>query len=594
MNKLNKSLSGISDSISWAIPRSTLETLAIFSVLVVGGALRYWNTTIGLPTLYEHDEIFEVHRALELLRGEYNFSRTKGMYYYLLSFMSGIYGVLLILQGYFSDFRSFISYSLVHPGNIILLSRLLCATLGTFSIFLIYRLGKLIFGTNSPSPLLLAIAWATCGLATWIAKWGLIETTVMVFGLLAFFPILNLAKNSSRSIYILAGLLIAAATATKVYGVLLFLPLVCAHVIAHEGNTLGKIGRTLFHGKVILAFFVFGVSLQILNPTFLVTWIESGGGSGIIPTFSVDRNEIYPLPFYLNHLRWNLGNLGFIFFLVGAVTAIKRFDQKVCICTIFAASFFLALGLKKEAVLIYERYLLISLPFFFIVAVYGFEVTWRWGQDLFSLPRMKQVFGRTAVILVGFSFVWNGGTMLVQYPGKWEPFIPVHQVALEWFEKHVPPGSTVVIRGETRPWPGNQNLPIFDLEENYVRQYEAKKQIGKNLAETQYLLDLAKAGDLVRYNLVNETRYVIWKDPEEYIKENMAEYFVVDVEHFSSQFTSTRSLQATLSRREFYQLLRDSGEATLVKTFQGYTVTGGPRTIEVYKVNESHVVLAAK
>jgi len=174
------------------ISRSTLEFLALLSILVLGAALRFWNISIGLPTLYVHDEIFEVHRALELLRGEYNFYRAKGMYFYLLSIMSGFYGAWSVFQGYFSDLGSFIAYSLVHPGDIILLGRILTAVLGTGSIFLIYRLGKIIFPHGSPASLLLALVWATCSLAAWLSRWGLIETTLVVFGLLSFFPILHL------------------------------------------------------------------------------------------------------------------------------------------------------------------------------------------------------------------------------------------------------------------------------------------------------------------------------------------------------------------------------------------------------------------
>ncbi len=588
---MNQTLSKPYGSFCLTMSRSTLESLALISVLVVGAALRFWNITVGLPTLYVHDEIFEVHRALELLRGEYNFYRIKGVFFYLLSFLSGAYGAWLVLQGQFSDLGDFVSYSLVHPGDIILLSRLLCAALGTLSIYLVYRLGKQIFPVDSPGPLVLTLAWATCGLATWTSKWGLIETTVLVFGLLAFFPIFRLFENSSQNMYGLAGLLIAAATATKIYGVLLLLPLVFAHVSAHGGNR--KLWRTLFQGKVALALLVFAIALVVLNPAILVKSMEIGEGGGIIPKLSVDTEEIYPLPFYVKHVRWNLGLVGSVLFLIGAATALGRFDKKVCTCAIFAVSFLLALGLRKEAVLIYDRYLLVSLPFFFIVAAYGLEVVWQWAQGLLSMP-LKRLAQPMASVAVALAFTWNGATILLANPVMGKPFVPVYQQALEWFEQHVPGGATVVIRGETRPWPGNQSLPIFDLKENYLRVYETKKQAGKTPAEIAYLLDLGMADDVTRYNLVNETRYVIWKRPDEYITQNGAEYFVVDVEYFDGQVGARRSSRATLSRRAFYQRLRESGDVVLLKAFQGYAVTGSPRTIEVYAVVAPHGALTAK
>jgi len=566
-----------------AISRPTLEFVAILSILMCSSVLRYWNVTVGLPTLYVHDEIFEVHRALELLRGEYNFVRMKGVYFYGLSCLSGIYGILLVVRGHFSDLGSFVAYSLVHPGDIVLLSRVICATLGTLSVYLVYRLGKVVYSKESPGPLLLALAWATCALAVWTSKWGLIETLVVVFGIAAFFPILHIVKNPNKPSYIFSGILIAAATATKVYGVLLFLPLVFAHIIAKKSMTGMRVWQALYDGKLILSFCVFVTSLFVLNPVLFKPLMGSGE---IIQKLSADTKEIYPLAHYFTYLRWNLGNMGFVLFVVGAVIAVVRFDKKVCICGFFALSFFLALGLKKEAVFIYDRYLLISLPLFFVVAVYGVEGTVRWLQEWIRPPWLRILAKESVVMVAALGFAWNGIAMLMANPVMGTTFSPVYEQALVWFEKNIPEGATVVVRGETRPWPGNQSLPLYDTEENYLRLYAQKKQQGKSPAEIDYIKELAKAKGLVRYNLVNETRYVTWKHPDEYIKKNGAQYFVVDVEYFTGEVGAKRSLQATLSRRKFYNDLRESDSVRLLKTFHGRGVTGVSRTIEIYKVNE--------
>lgn len=588
LNSMNKTLPESFCYSGVTVSRSTLELLALVSILVFGATLRFWNITLGLPDLYVHDEVFEIHRALELLRGEYNFYRTKGMYFYLLSIMSYFYGMVLIFLGYFSDLKSFIVHSIVHPGDIILLSRLLCATLGTLSIYLIYRLGSQIFLKDSPGFFLLPIAWATCGLAAWVSKWGLIETTLTVFGILAFFPILKLWEDRSPSVYILAGFLIACATATKVYGVLLFLPLIFAHVLGNERATVRTACRAIFQGKFIIASLIFVVSLLILNPAIPASLMKAGDLNTVIPQLSIDGNEIYPFPFYFKHLRWNLGMLGVSFFAIGVVVAAIRFDKKVLTCAMFALCFFLILGFRKESVLIYARYLLISLPFFFIVAVFGFDIVWRWGQAFFHREGMKRLVRQTAVVVMVVGFSWNGLDTLLANPVMGKSFVPVYQEALKWFEAHVPEGTTVVVRGETRPWPGNQSLPLFDLEENYRNQYEVKKQEGKTFSEIGFLLELASAHDVVRYNLINENRKTIWKEPKEYVKDG-AEYFVVDVEYFSGQVGSKRSLMSIQSRQKFYELLQQSSSVTLAKTFQGLAVTGAERTIEVYKVKEPHV-----
>jgi len=549
------------------ISRSTLESLALLSILVLGAALRFWNISIGLPTLYVHDEIFEVHRALELLRGEYNFYRTKGMYFYFLSIMSGCYGAWLVFQGYFSDLSSFITYSLVHPGDIVLLSRILTAVLGTCSIFLIYRLGKIIFPHGSPAPLLLALVWATCGLAVWLSKWGLIETTLLLFGLLSFFPILHLLNEKSQKNYLLAGVCIAAATATKIYGAVLIVPLVFAHLVGQEKPLSFDTLKRQTKGLVLFAI-SFVVSLSIFNPAIPLKILSQGISQGIIPTSSTDAPETFPIFFYFKYLRWNLGNIGLPIFAVGLVMAVVRFQKHVCACAIFACVFFLALGLRPEAMLIYDRYLLISLPFFFVVTIYGVEVVREKILSVLHHDTTRGVASVGVVVLAAIVFFWNGLSYLLPNPVFGTPWVPVQVQAVQWFEEYVPEGATVVVRGERRAWPGNQDIPIYDLEGNYLRRYEEKTQHGGTPAEFRFMVDLAKAKDILRYNLIVEDRYAIWKPLQHYIQLG-AEYFVVDEQYFEGKIGYRRSLKAMRSRRTFYQALRSSSGVTRINTFQG-------------------------
>jgi len=568
------------------MPKGLLETTALILIVMAGGVLRFWHITIGLPDLYVNDEIFEIHRALELLRGEYNFNRIKGMYFYLLALISHAYAASLILRGFFTDLNSFVSYSLVHPGEIVLLSRMTTACLGTFSIYLLYLLGKKIFTKDSLCPLLLALAWATCGLATWEAKWGLIETTLVFFGVLAFFPIINLLHDTSVKNYVLAGVFIAAATATKIYGVLLIAPLAFAHCVAHHQLSASDVVQRLFHRKLILAVLVFGISLFLFNPPIILHYLNVGLSQGVVPTGQSDVPEILPFSIYFNQLRWNLGGMGFLFLLVGLVVAIRRRKQTVATCAVFACVFFVALAFRKESTHIYTRYLLLSLPPFFIVAVYGFDVVRMKIMALFPSESTQKLASTTLVALVAIVMTWNGLSELLPRAVYGNTFSPVQGQVLRWFKNYAPPGSTVVMRGNSRPWPGNQTIPLFDLEENYWQKYKSEKRSGKTPAEIAFLVDLAQAENISRFNLILEDRHTTWKSPDAYVQMG-AEYFVIDVEYFGGKAWAKWSLSATESRDNFYQLLHQSKGIELVKKFEGMTVLGAPRTIEIYQARKS-------
>lgn len=561
------------------------EMIGLFLIVLLGGIFRFWNITSGLPNLYVHDEIFEVHRALELLRGEYNFSRIKGMYFYLLGLVYGAYVLVLIALGDVVDVASFVSDSLVYPGDLIFLSRILTAFLGTYSIYLLYHLGKMVFPGDFPVPrLLLALGWATCGLATFLAKWGLIETALMVFGLLAFFPIIDLLSEGSWKNYVLAGLWIAAATATKIYGAVLLVPFMLAHCLSTGVAPSPKVFGTIFHRKLWGGLLVCVLSLFIFNPSLLLSFLDGEVNRVLQLDIPSEAIAVVPLPFYFSVLRWNLGNFSLPFLLVGIVVALKRFPKEIIVCASFAIVFFAALGLTKESMLVYGRYLLISLPFFFILTVYGIEVVRQKFIIYFNDHTIQKVGSAAFVILIGLAMVWNGLGPLLRSSLFGSSFVPVKEQAVQWFEQHIPQGSRVVIRGEKRPWPGNQTIPIFDLKENYLRRYQVMSNSGRTQAEIGFHLDLAFHDDVARYDLIVGDRYYIWQKPNAYLKMG-AEYIVLNVKYFQGKRGGRRALKAKASRMKFYEALRQSDELFLLKRFEGKTLQGGStQTIEIYQV----------
>ena len=562
----------------------SIEKLCLLLILLLGGLLRFWNIASGLPDLYVHDEIFEVHRALELLRGEYNFYRTKGMFYLLLALVSGIYGLWLIAMGSFANLGDFVSHFIVHPGDIVFLSRVTTASLGTFSIYLMYLLSRRLFPGDFSGPrLLLPLGWSTCGMSVWLAKWGLIETALVTFGILAFFPILRILHAKRLRDYVYSGLLIAAATATKLYGVMLLLPFSLSHFLSNQWASDTPILSKLFHRKLMVALLVFVCAVVILSPELMGHYLRVGLNEGMLPTIETDTPKIFTMPYYLNALRWNLGNGMLPFLLFGMLVGFKRLQKDICIIVFFALAFFIALGLRKESLFIADRYLLLSLPMFFIVLVYGVEVVREKVLVVLVSQNQQKLVSSGVVVIVGCVMAWNGMETLLANPLYQTSFSPAREKALCWVEQHIPPGSKVVLRGEQRPWPGNSTLPLYDLREHYLKQYETVKNLPEREPSLRFLLDLAHARDVNRYDLIMEDRYAIWKDPEAYIKMG-AEYFLVNVEYFQGQIGSQRSLKAAVSRQEFYRALQASHAVQLRKRFEGKTLQGGVRTIEVYQV----------
>jgi len=115
-------------------------------IVLVGGVLRFIGITKGLPDLYVHDEIIEVHRALNLLQGDYQFNRVgKGFFFFIIAVEYFVLAMFEIALGRFNSLTEFVSQSMVHPGTAIFLGRITSALMGTISVYFMYLIGRSVF-----------------------------------------------------------------------------------------------------------------------------------------------------------------------------------------------------------------------------------------------------------------------------------------------------------------------------------------------------------------------------------------------------------------------------------------------------------------
>jgi hypothetical protein len=286
------------------------------------------------------------------------------------------------------------------------------------------------------------------------------------------------------------------------------------------------------------------------------------------------------LNFYLTIVRWNIGNAILPFLVVGLVISIWKRKKDILICAATSIIFLILLGQTKESNLVYDRYILISLPGLFITSIYGIIVTTEFLR--FKNKKIGSVICWFLVFTVSILVGWNGIESLLKNHMYKESFIPVEAEAKEWFERNIPAGSKIVMKGE-KVWPGNQTLPLFNIKENYLKRYDEAIRIGKRFKNMEVLPYLAKAEGIIRYDLEVIDRYDEWKDFNIYI-ENGIEYFVIHIQQFIESFVDKSSQRGKKSRTRLYNQLKQSREVALIKRFEGRTLQGMEKTIEVYKV----------
>lgn len=574
---------------------------------MLGGALRFWRIGIGLSELhiYLNDEIFEVYRALQLIRGDYDFLRySKGLYFYFLAPIYLVLGLFQVLASRFESLESFVSYSILFPGRVLLISRLVTAAVGTASIYLIYKLGLRVLPRRVWRPeLILALAWATCPLAAWQARWGLIETTLVFFGLLAILAILGIAERGDQKDYLWASVGVALSAAAKIYGATLVIPYFAAHLIRWRWRSLSIAPRPGPLVKLLVGVGAMAVVYVLVNPAIVVTKLaEFGSPLPDIYGLGSPKNFLQlPIGFYFTTIRWNLGTWSLPFLLIGLVESIRRRRVGTFLCALFGLTFFFLLGLKREAFHIYQRYTLLSIPFLFAVVVYGviavadYVGTWR-----IRLAKPLSTIG--IPLLVSLLILWNGLESLAQRPIYSQRYEVVEEVATRWFLENMSPTGRVVIGGKL-PWPGHQTMPLFDKAEDYHRRYEERRQrmeakrgefaVSLHHSRIDPLRDLSSDEfEVPRFDLMVIQQRDAAESLDAYL-ESGVEVFIIDPQSFWTFFEGTATAEPgtrlramakdTETRRKLYEELQTSERVKLVKRFEGHVTPGGWKVIEIYE-----------
>ncbi len=209
------------------------SVLTIWLIAALAFGLRMWGAQFGLPHLYHPDEHLFVEPAVRVItEGDLNphwFGHPGSTLMYLLAM---IYGVIFLggkLIGIFPNVEVFTALLKSNPTVFYLAGRTVTALAGTASVVLVYHITLRIFDRRTG--LVAALFLAVSALHSTHSQ--LIRTDILAtfFILSAFLYCLRILQKEEGRAYILAGLLIGGAVATKYTAVLAIIPLIAAHLL---------------------------------------------------------------------------------------------------------------------------------------------------------------------------------------------------------------------------------------------------------------------------------------------------------------------------------------------------------------------------
>ena len=261
------------------------ELLLILLIVTLALGLRVWGVGQGLPASYYPDERHFINRAMSFGTGDLNphWFHKPALYMYMLFIEYGLFYLIGRAAGFFTGLQDLARLYINDLTAFLLIGRFTTALLGTATVWLVYRLGRRMYGWH----VALAAALFLCLTFAHVRSSQQVKADVPMafFALISFVFIDRIRRHGRWQDYLWAGFFAGLGMATKYTPVVLLIPIFFAHLgflAAHRPFPW----RHVLHGKLFLAplFFCCGFFLgspyNLLDPywiqTNLATWFQPG------------------------------------------------------------------------------------------------------------------------------------------------------------------------------------------------------------------------------------------------------------------------------------------------------------------------------
>jgi hypothetical protein len=425
-----------------------LHRPALVVLLLVTLGLRLWGIKQGLPYSYNSDEATHfVPPAIAFFSHNYNpqYFLNPPAYSYLLHIVFELWfgSGDAVTRAYTSD-----------PTEVFVVARVVAAVLGTVAVWLTYLAGERFF--NRTVALLGAAIFGLAFLPTFYSHLALNDVPTLAPVALSLYGISGVMRNGSRRDYVLAGIGIGLAAATKYTGGITMLCLLGAAVCDGTGGTFWQTLRRL--GLAIacaLLAFVAANPYSVLDFSAFQAGVATqqslaGGADPVKLGTTAGSGTAY----YIWTFTWGLGWAPSIAALGGSVLLLARRRLAMALVLLPAPiAFIIYMGDQQR---FFGRWLMPIFPIVALLAAYGGVELVRWllqrasvsqlGDSQANLPARR---GRRVPVLAASAaatFVLLGQSVASVVHNDVVLSRPdTRNLARSWMVGHVPAGAKVVI-----------------------------------------------------------------------------------------------------------------------------------------------------
>jgi len=412
-----------------ALPGQWPWWAALGALLAGSLLLRTWGVDHGLPYAYNSDENAHfVPRAIGIYGHAWNPD-------YFVNPPAYTYVLHIVFTVWFGGREGVSHLFATDPTEVWVVARTVAAVLGTLAIWLLYLAGARLFDRRVG--LLGAAVMAVAFLPVFYSHLALNDVPTLAPVCLALWGIAGVVRLGRTRDFVLAGVGLGLACATKYTGGIVLLPLLAAAAIqfaAPGGRAIALRGLVL-SGICALAAFVAANPYSVLDfPAFWdgITHQSSAAGEDQGKLGLKQENGWL---YYLWSFTWGLGWVP----LIAAIAALPLLflDERRLVWVLAPAPilFVAFMGMQER---FFGRWLLPVFPFMCLLAAYAaIELADRLGRRVPALKPTLVALGAVALCAQGIVYSLHIGQVLSREDTR--------NLAREWMVDHLPPRTKIVV-----------------------------------------------------------------------------------------------------------------------------------------------------
>jgi hypothetical protein len=412
------------------LPAVGVHIPALVVLLAATLALRLWGIRTGLPYSYNSDEATHfVPRAVGF------FSHDLDPHYFLNP-PGYTYLLYVVFELWFGSADAVVRTYASHPSEVYVVARVVAAAMGSASVWLTYLAGARFF--NRTVGLLAAAIFGLAFLPIFYSHLALNDVPTLAPVALALYAASGVMRRGRRRDYVLAGLGVGLAAATKYTGAYTaFCVVVAAFCDAADGSVAPAARRLGLAALVAVGAFVLANPYAILHfPAFQAGVSQQASLAAGLDPVKLGTRPGNGIVYYLWTFTWGLGWGPTLAAVAGAALLVLRRRLGLAITLIpVCIAFIVFMGGQQRY---FGRWLMPIFPVVALLAAYAGVELVRWLARARRVP--APVAGALiAVLLLGQSVasVLHNDAVLSRPDTR--------NLTRAWMVAHVRAGATVVV-----------------------------------------------------------------------------------------------------------------------------------------------------